>query len=114
LRTATTHHPTAGRHGAGAQDGGDEVVRLAVEDEQRVVHVLAVVAVVAAVLLVAVGRVVGAIQVEQEVGGATTGAEPLALLQIDAHQRRGQPITRVCRGISMSLPGRRGAALLAV
>ena len=64
-------HPPAGVHGAGPQDGGDELVGLAVEDEQRMIHVLAVVAVVGAAFLLAVRRVVGAIQIEQDVGGRT-------------------------------------------
>ena len=52
---------------AGAQDGGDELPGVAVEDQQRVVHVLAVVAVVGAAFLLPVRRVVGAVQVEHDV-----------------------------------------------
>ena len=62
-----------------------------VEDQQRVVHVLTVIAVVGAALLLAVGGVVGAVQVEQDVGRhATSGALPL--LKVDRHQRLAEPV----------------------
>ena len=74
---------------ARAQDGGDELVGVAVEDQQRVVHVLAVVAVVGGPLLLAVGRVVGPVQVEQDPRGRPA---PLPLPEVDRAQGHGQAV----------------------
>ncbi len=73
--------------GAGAQDGRDELLGVAVEDEQRMVDVLAVVAVVGAALLIAVGGVVGAVEVEQDALGR---AGVLALAQVEQGKRLSQ------------------------
>jgi hypothetical protein len=48
-------------HGARAQDGGEQLVGLTVEDEQRLVHMLVVIAVVGAALLGPMRRVVGGV-----------------------------------------------------
>ena len=56
------------------------------------VHVLAVVAVVAAALLLAVRRIVGAVQVEQHLGGHAP-CHAFAFLQIDRHECAGQAVT---------------------
>ena len=106
----------AGVHRARAQDGGDELVGVAVEDEQGVVHVLAVVAVVAAALLLAVRRVVGAVQVEQHVG-RDASRRALAFLQVDRHQRLGQAVAgaavdRVLQAREGRLTGQVGARLV--
>ncbi len=71
------------------QHGRDELVRLAVEDEQRVVHVLAVVPVVGAAFLLPVGRIIRAVEVEHDVGGH---AVPLPLAQVDLPQGQGQAV----------------------
>jgi hypothetical protein len=76
---------------AWTQDGGDELVGLAVEDQQGVIHVLAVVAMVAAAFLRAVGRIVSAVEIQQHLAGRTA-RHPLALLQIDADQRLRQAL----------------------
>ena len=55
------------------------------------VHVLAVVAVITAPLLLAVRRIVGAVQIEQQVRLPAT-ADPLAFAQVDAEQRMGQAV----------------------
>ena len=52
--------------GAWPKDRGDEGLGLAVEDEQGKVLMLAVVAVVARALLLAVGRIVGRVEVEED------------------------------------------------
>jgi hypothetical protein len=75
--------------GARAQDGGDELAGLPVEDEQRVVHVLPVIPMIGAPLLLPMRRVVGAVQVEDDV---RRHAVALALAQIDLPQRLGQPV----------------------
>lgn len=58
----------AGVDGAGPQHGRHELVRLAIEDQQRVVHVLTVVAVVRTPLLITVSRIVRPIEVEHQMG----------------------------------------------
>ena len=55
--------------GAGPQPGRQREAAVALVDEQRQVLVLAVVAVVAAERLLAVHRVVGGIDVEDDLGG---------------------------------------------
>jgi len=100
-RPATTHggdeaaedgdHAVAGVHGPVTQDSGDKVVGVPVEDQQRMVPVLAVIAVVAAPLLLAVSWIVGAVQIEEHV---VRHAAALAFLQVDGNQGLGQPVTR--------------------
>ena len=86
------HDEAAAVDVARAQDGGDQVAGVAVEDQQRVVHVLAVVAVVGHPFLLAVGRVVGPVEVQQDPGGRA-GAATLAEVQVD--QRLGEPLDGV-------------------
>ena len=47
------------------QDGREQLARPAVEDEERMVHVLAVVAVVVAAFLLSVGRIVRRVEVQE-------------------------------------------------
>src|SRR5450759_4918348 len=61
----------AGVDGAGAKDRGDQVLGVTIEDEQRVIHMLAVIAMVGGPLLIAVGRVSGAVAVEEDASGRT-------------------------------------------
>jgi hypothetical protein len=53
---------------ARSQDGGDQLVGLAVKDQQGVVHVLLVVPVIGTAFLLPMGRIVGAVQIEDQVG----------------------------------------------
>ena len=70
--------PVPGVGGAGQHDRDDRLAGLAVEGQERVVHVLAVVAAVGASFLPAVGGVVGPVQVEDD---ARRHPAPLALPQ---------------------------------
>jgi hypothetical protein len=54
---------------AGAEDRGDEVAGVAIEDKQRLVHVLAIVAVVADRFLLPMRRVIRPIEVQHEALG---------------------------------------------
>ena len=81
--------PHARRGPCRAQHGRDELARVPIEDQQRVVHVLAVVAVVGPPLLLPMGRIVRAVQIQQDVGGH---ARLLPLAQVDLPQRLGQPV----------------------
>jgi hypothetical protein len=78
--------------GARAQDRGDQLPGVRVEDEERMVHLLAVVAVVSRPLLLAVRRVVGAIEIEHQPAGSTV---PLPLAHIDFHEGFGKLIAGV-------------------
>ena len=78
--------------GARPQHGGDELARLPVEDQQRVVHVLAIIAMVGHAFLPAVGRIVRAIKVEHDVRGHTIA---LPLLQVEPDQRHRQAVARL-------------------
>jgi hypothetical protein len=89
---------------AGTQDRGDQLVGVAVEDEQRVVHVLAIVAVIARPFLRAVGRVVGRVEIEHD---PRRGAAGGALAQIDQRQRPRDPVASAQRdGILQAREGR--------
>ena len=81
--------PSAAMGIAGAQHGGDELMGLAVEDQQRVEHVLAVEAVVGAPFLRPMGRVIRPIEVEDDVG---RDAVALPLAQIHLPQRQCQTV----------------------
>ena len=70
------HRRVAGVGGARPQDRRDEVPGLAVEDEQGMVHVLPEVAVVGAPFLVAVGRIVGGVEVQE--APSAEGSRPSA------------------------------------
>jgi hypothetical protein len=98
---------------AGAQHRGDDLPRLAIEDQQRMVHVLPKVAVVGAPVLLAMGRIVGAIEVEHD---PPRDSRPLALVQVDRSQRLGQPVAvpgrqRVLEAREGWLAGQVGVAL---
>ena len=86
-------YPPAGVHRPRAQDGGNELVGVPVEDEQGMIHMLAVVAMVGRAFLLPVGGVGGAVQIEQNVGRRSAGLLPtelLALLPIDVAERDGK------------------------
>ena len=83
------HHTITGVDGAGSQDGGDELIGVPIEDEERVVHVLAEVAVVALPLLLPMHRIVGPIQVQQD---APRPAQSLPFGEIDADQGLSQAV----------------------
>jgi hypothetical protein len=68
------------------EDGGNELARLTIEDQERVGHVLAAIAVLGHALLLAMRRIGGTIDVEDDVG---RDAVPLPLLRIDLQQRCG-------------------------
>ena len=72
---------------ARTQHGTDELVSLAIEDQQGVIDVLAVEAVIRAAFLVAMHRVIGPVQVQHDVGWPTTS---LALTDVEHHQHLGQ------------------------
>jgi hypothetical protein len=74
---------------AGAQHGGDELAGVAVEDQQRVIHVLAEVAVVGRAFLLAVGGIIGAVTVQQDV---LRHAITCPLAEVDLKERPGQPV----------------------
>jgi hypothetical protein len=75
---------------AGAQDHGDELAGLTIEDEQGMEHVLAVVAMIGAPFLLSMGGIIRAIEVEDDAHGNPI-AFPLA--QIDLSQGHRQPVT---------------------
>lgn len=85
------HGEAAGVDGAGAQDRGDQLLGVAVEQQQRVVHMLAVVAVIGRPFLLTVGRVVGAVAVQQDTSGRSIG---LPLAHVQRRQRVGEPLAR--------------------
>ena len=47
------------------QESGDELTRLSIEDQERVIDVLPEVAVVVALFLIAMGGIIGGIEVQQ-------------------------------------------------
>src|SRR5205814_327163 len=67
--TQHQHGEATAVHVARPEHGGDQVPRIAIEDEQRMVHVLAVGAMVLDPLLLAMGRVGGPGQVHKDAGG---------------------------------------------
>lgn len=73
----------------GFPSGHDELIRLAVEEQQGVIHMLLVVAVIGAPFLIAIGGIVGAIGIDQDVDGAIG---LLALGQIDTEECPGRPV----------------------
>jgi hypothetical protein len=103
-------HPPARVHGPGTQDGRDELVGVPIEDKQRMVHVLPVVAMVGRTFLLAVSGVIGAVHVEQNVYRRSAGlvlTDLLPLLQIDAAERDGELIASACgHGILQAREGR--------
>jgi hypothetical protein len=74
------------------QHGGDELPGGAIEDQQWVIHVLAVKAVIGHLGLTAMGGIVGPVQVQYQVAGWSV---PLPLLEVHADQRFGQGFARV-------------------
>ncbi len=99
LRPAGTEEPNqpfedgqrtaAGMTGPGTQDGRDELAGVAIEDQERVIHVLAVEAVVGDPFLLAMRGIIGAIQIEDDVRWDPVA---LPLLEIELHQRHGEPV----------------------
>ena len=86
-------------HRARPQPGDEDVLRRRLADDQRKVLILSVVAVKQSQLLLAVGRIVGGVQVERDRGGepaAVALLEPLNAggdVEVDElleHRRRGQ------------------------
>lgn len=75
--------------GAGTQDGRDELAGVTVEDEQGMVHVLPVETVVGDAFLLTVGRIVGAVQIEDD---ALRDAVALPFLQVELDQRDRQAV----------------------
>ena len=60
------HHAMTGMDRPGPEDRRDQLVGLAIEDEEWVIHVLAEVAVIALPFLLPMHRVVRPIQIEQD------------------------------------------------
>jgi hypothetical protein len=87
--------PLAGVRVAAAQDGRHELARVAVEDQQRVVHVLAEGAVVGGALLLAVDRVIRPVEVEEE---ALRDAVAAPLRGVDGEERHGQAVAGLAVG----------------
>jgi hypothetical protein len=79
----------AGMTGPGTEHRGDELAGIAIEDQERVEHVLLVIAVVSDALLVAVRGVIGAIEVEDD---ALRDPVLSPLLQIELHECHGQAV----------------------
>jgi len=112
-------HPATGMRCPLAQHGSDEVVGVTVEDEQRVVqmvHVLAVVAMIAAALLLTMRRIVGAVQIKQRMARHAT-CHALPFPHIQRHQRlrqviAGAPIHRILQTREGGLTGQIGARLV--
>ena len=86
------HHEARFVTPARTQDGGDELVGLAIEHQQWVVDVLAVKAVIGPTLLVAMDRIISSVDVEHQVG---RGAAPLLLADVQRHQCLGHRFTGV-------------------
>src|SRR5215208_1441641 len=98
---------------AGPQKRRDQVPALAVEDEQRMVDVLAVVAVVVAAFLLAVGGVVGCVEVQKNL---IWSAVLLSLPEVKLEEDFGYLAARASRGRILhprdgTLARKRGAAL---
>ena len=74
---------------AGPQHGRDQLIGVAIEEQQRVIHVLPIVGMVGGAFLRAIGWVIRAIQVQQDARGHPVA---LALPQIELDQGDGQPI----------------------
>lgn len=83
---------------------GDQVAGVPIEDQQGMEHVLLVVPMVGDALLVDVGRVIGAVEVEDDALG-----DPIAssFLQIELHERHGEVVAGfVAHGILQPGEGR--------
>jgi hypothetical protein len=112
------HHPPQDQHGEptrmtapGAEDRRDQVAGVAIKDEQGMVHVLAIVAMVADAFLLPVRRVIGPIEVQDDALGRP---RPFALADVEFEQGRRQrfdrvAIDRVLQAREGRLAGQRGA-----
>jgi hypothetical protein len=85
------------------------LVGVAVEDEQRMVHVRAVVAMVGGSFLLPIGRIVGAVEVQEDAAGRFVLP---ACRQVEVEQRvreapTGVPIPRILPARQRGLAGRR-------
>jgi hypothetical protein len=73
-----------------SEDGGDELVGVAVENQERMVDVLTVNAMIGAALVVAMHWIIGAIHVQHLV---TRRASPLVLVDVQRQHRPGHGFT---------------------
>ena len=82
--------PATGMNRALAQRRDEQLVGLAVKDEQQVVHVLLVIAVLGAAFLRAMHLAVGAVQIHQRLRQLVAGAGVDRVLQSGERQLTGQ------------------------
>jgi hypothetical protein len=82
----------------------DEVSAVAVEDEQRMVHVLAVIAVVIRTFLFSVGGIIGRVEVQKH---SLWGAVLFSSREVEFEEDFGYPVARVsCRCVLHPTDGR--------
>jgi hypothetical protein len=62
---------------ASSQNDRNELARLTVEDQKRMIHVLLVVAVVVGAFLLTMGRIVGRVEVQKDLARSIARASPL-------------------------------------
>jgi len=75
--------------GAGTQDRSDELAGVPIEDQERMVHIAAVIPMVGNPFLLAVRRIICAVEVEDDAIGNTI---PLPLVEVELHQGDGEAI----------------------
>ena len=78
-----------GMRDTGTQHDRDELIGLPLEEQERVVHVLLIIPVIGVPFLVAVRGIIGAIGIDQDVGGTT---RLLVLSEVDAKKHLSQAV----------------------